>query len=195
MRTKIMTTLMVVVSLVLLAACGAPTVETQIQYFQKNIDQMDAMAAKNPALKPTFDVKKAEFQAEFATLKNGTGEEGAKALQALNSRVTRFMNEFAPQPVPGQPVPGQPGSKLGTTAPGQPMPGQPMPVGGVPVQPAVGGKMGGTAVPVQPVPAQPTGGSGFGGAAGGAAVPTPPPVPVQPVQPAQPTGGSGFGGQ
>jgi hypothetical protein len=179
------------VALFLLIACGPPSMEGQISAFQRNIDQMDALAAKNPQFKPSIDAKKMEFKAEFETLKNGVGEEGARALAALNGRVSRFMNELVPKPPAG--VRTQPGQKLGTTSPGQPTATQPMggKVGqpaGVPVQPG----MTPPPVPTQPVPSQPTGGSGFGGAAT-----TTPPVPAQPVQPvpAQPTGGSGFGGK
>jgi len=167
--------------------------ESQARYFQQHIDEMDALGAKNPQFKMTLDAKKVEFKTEFEALKSGTGEEGARAVAALNSRVTKFMNDLVPQPANAG---TQPGSKLGNTGPGA------MP----PVNNGVvnGGKMGGQnpgMVP-PPVPGQPTGGSGFGGGApvpvgqptGGSGFGGTAPTPV-PAQPAQPTGGSGFGGQ
>jgi hypothetical protein len=52
------------VALFLLIACGPPSMEGQISAFQRNIDQMDALAAKNPQFKASIDAKKMEFKAD-----------------------------------------------------------------------------------------------------------------------------------
>jgi hypothetical protein len=190
MIRKLFASLAATFALLLVTGCGPPTMESQTSHFKSNIDRLDSLAARRPQFKVSIDQKKVEYLAEFETLRNGVGEEGARALQGLNSRISRFINELDPQPVnqPGT----QPGSKLdgpGVVAPGAVAPGA-MPQGGAPV----GGKLGGGAAPVPgggvPVPA-PSGGFGEGGA-----VPVQPqPVQPQPVQPVQPQGGSGFGGQ
>jgi len=188
-----------------LAACGTPTVEYQLTRFQRAMDSLDILAAKQPQMRMDIDRKKLEFQAEFEKVRGLQGEEGSKIIGALCYRVEQYEQQLNPQPV--QPAgTTQPGGKLGAT-PGQPMGVQPG-VGQPGVAPA-GGKLGTTpgAVPpggvaptdsgfggggAAPAPApgvQPQGGSGFGGAA-----------PAPGVQPApspgvQPQGDSGFGGQ
>jgi hypothetical protein len=187
-----------------LIACGTPTVEYQLTRFQRAMDSLDILAAKQPQMRMDIDRKKMEFQAEFEKVRGLQGEEGSKIIGALCYRVEQYEQQLNPQPV--QPAgTTQPGSKLGAT-PGQPMGVQP--AAGQPGVAPAGGKLGATpgaapggvaptdsgfggggAAPA-PVPgAQPQGGSGFGGAA-----------PASGTQPApapgvQPQGGSGFGGQ
>jgi hypothetical protein len=178
MLRKIFNPLLVVfVALASLAACGAPTVESQIQRYKRAVDQLDLLASKMPQHKFDIERKKVEFSTEFETLKTKTGDEAARALAGLCSRVEQFEAGLNPQAVAAPAGTTTPGGKLGGPAdPG---------AAGQPVQPAAGGKLGGAVAtpPGQPQPAP--GGSGFGG--GAAPVPTPAPAP-------QPQGGSGFGG-
>ncbi len=163
-------------------ACGTPTVEYQLTRFQKAMDSLDILAAKQPQLRMDIDRKKVEFAAEFEKVRGLQGEDGSKTIGALCSRVEQYHSQLNPQVA--QPAGStQPGGKLGAT-PGQPMGVQP----GQPAVPA-GGKLGATpgAAPGAPGTVAPND-SGFGGAA-----PAPGTVPA-PAPGAAPQGGSGFGG-
>jgi hypothetical protein len=160
-------------------ACGTPTVEYQLTRFQKAMDSLDILAAKQPQLRMDIDRKKLEFATEFEKVRGLQGEDGSKTIGALCSRVEQYHSQLNPQPV--QPAgTTQPGSKLGAT------PAQPM--GGQPAVPA-GGKLGATPGAAPGAPGAVPTDSGFGGGA----APAPGTVPA-PAPGAAPQGGSGFGG-
>lgn len=165
---------------VAVAACGPPTMESQVARYKTTIDKLDSLATKQPTLKQGIDAKKAEFAAEMAAASAKTGEEAVTAMVALNRRMDSYYTSLAPPPAPTN---TQPGSKLnGTGTPGQP-------AAGAAAVPAPGGKLGGAA-PASGAPGGKLGGAAPapGGKLGGAA-------PAPGGQPAQPAPDNGFGGK
>lgn len=179
-------------ALAFIVACGAPTLDSQITRYKAAVDKLDVLAAKQPQLKATIDQKKVEFAAELETAKAKPGEDGAREVARLCSRMEDFERSLNPT-TPAPTANNTPGGKLGT----------PPPAGGVaPPAPnaAPTGKLGDPAAPA-PQP----GGSGFGTptptpapqpSGFGTPTPTPTPTPAPTPTPSPtPDAGSGFGGK
>lgn len=149
-----------------LTGCGKPSLETQKKRYAETKDRIEALGTKMPMMKADIQKKVLEFEGEFKAASDKGGEEGAKAVGALVSRMEKYEKELKPA------APAAPAAAAGSkTAP--------------PATPAPGAKLGGTApTPAAPVPAAPVGGGKLGGTA---------PPPTAPTAPA--TGGSGFGGK
>lgn len=152
------------------AACGTPTVDGAESRFKSNKDKISVLITKQPASKAEFEKKLAEFDKEHTdAMAAGTDEEKIKKLGALNSRMDKYVAQFA-KAAPAAAKKGGAGAasnKLdGAGKPAAPAAGGKL--GGGAAQPASGG-MGGTAPVVKPA----SGGMGGGTApapAGGAAV-------------------------
>lgn len=164
-------------ALAFIAACGAPTLDSQLTRYKAAVDKLDVLAAKQPQLKPTIDQKKVEFAAELETAKVKPGEDGAREVARLCSRMEDFersLNPATPAPAPAGGPNNTPGGKLGTPPPAPSGTTPPAPTGTAPAP----GKLGDPAAPAP-------GGSGFG-----TPTPTPAPTPTP-----TPDAGSGFGGK